>query len=178
MRNLRPLRLVFHRERQSVPIESPDAPAGEEALLQGDLSATDGTHVANIIVRRDELLLVDAGGPRGDRGRRRRTRQHLVDIGIGPYHVRGNLHALPGSDPISNFRHRRPMVPLTDAWVEFVAGGTAQRRRVEALIVNRELVDWIVEPEDEEVEMPVIPVSALSKGPLLKDFTGHMREQG
>lgn len=142
-----------------------------------DLSATHGTQVANIVVGRDELLLIHAGGPRGDRGRRRRTRQHPVAIGIGPYQVRGYLHALPGSDPISSFRNRRPMVPLTDAWVEYVAGGTMQRRQVGTLIVNRQLVDWIVEAADEEVEMPEIPLSEYPKGPLLKDFTGQVRGQ-
>ncbi len=70
------------------------------------------------------------------------------------------------------------MVPLTDAWVEYVAGGTMQRRRVGTLIVNRQLVDWIVEAADEEVEMPAIPLSAYPKGPLLKDFTGQVRERG
>lgn len=142
-----------------------------------DLSETRGTQISSIAVKRDELLLVHAGGPRGDRGRRLRTRQHPVGIGIGPYQVRGYLHALPGSDPISSFRRRRPMVPLTDAWIEYVADGTMQRRRVGTLIVNRQLVDWIVEAADEEVEMPDIPLSAYPTGPLLKDFTNHVLGQ-
>ncbi len=70
------------------------------------------------------------------------------------------------------------MVPLTDAWVEYVVGGTMQRRRVGTLIVNRQLVDWIVEAADQEVEMPEIPLSGYPKGPLLKDFTGQVRGQG
>jgi len=134
-----------------------------------------GTQVATVTVERDELLMVHAIGPRGDRGRRTRTRQHPVAIQIGPYHVRGYLHALPGSDAIAGFRRRRPMVPITDAWIEYVSGKTRQRRRVSALIVNRHLVDWIVPAIDDEVEMPDIPLSAYPKGPLLKDFTGQVR---
>lgn len=84
-----------------------------------------GTQMATVTVERDELLMVHAVGPRGDRGRRTRTRQHPVAIQIGPYHVRGYLHALPGSDPISSFRRRRPMVPITDAWIEYVSARRA-----------------------------------------------------
>ena len=67
------------------------------------------------------------------------------------------------------------MVPITDAWVEYTTGDTRQRRRVGTLIINRALVDWIVEAIDEEVELPDIPLSAYPRGPLLKDFTGQVR---
>jgi hypothetical protein len=92
---------------------------------------------------------------------------------LGPYHVRGYLHAQPGSDAVASFRRRTPMVPLTDAWVEYYQGTTRQRRRVTTLVVNRHQVDWIVEAVDEEVEMPDIPLAA-AKGPLVKDFTGQV----
>ena len=149
-----------------------------EVFLQ-DLATGTAIQVADVIVARDELLMVHAIGPRGDRGRRTRTRQHPVAIQVGPYHVRGYLHALPGSDPITSFRRRRPMVPITDAWIEYVAGDTRQRRRVGTLIVNRHLVDWVVQAIDDEVEMPDIPLSTAPQGPLLKDFTGQLHvEQG
>lgn len=129
--------------------------------------------VSTVVVARDEVLLVHATGPRGNRERRTRTRQHPVAMQLGPYHVRGYLHALPGSDPIASFRHRKPMVPLTEAWVEYQDGGVRQRRRVATLVVNRHQVDWIVEAIDEEVEMPDIPLRA-EKGTLAKDFTGQV----
>jgi hypothetical protein len=69
------------------------------------------------------------------------------------------------------------MVPVTDAWVEYTAGKTRQRRRVETLIVNRQLVEWIVPAIDDEIEMPDIPLSAYPKGPLLKDFTGRIHAE-
>lgn len=129
--------------------------------------------VTTAVVSRDEILLVHATGPRGSRERRTRTRQHPVAMRLGPYEVRGYLHALPGSDPIASFRHRRPMVPLTDAWVEYQEGKVRQRRRVATLIVNRHQVDWIVEAVDEEIEMPDIPLHA-ETGTLAKDFTGQL----
>jgi hypothetical protein len=129
--------------------------------------------VTTAVVNRDEILLVHATGPRGSRERRTRTRQHPVAMQLGPYHVRGYIHALPGSDPIASFRHRKPMVPLTDAWVEYQDGKVRQRRRVATLVVNRHQVDWVVEAVDDEVEMPDIPLTA-EKGTLAKDFTGSL----
>ena len=129
--------------------------------------------VKHVVVGRDELLIVHAVGPRGERGRRMRTRQHPLAMQIGPYQVRGYLHALPGADPISSIRRRQQMVPLTDAWIEYDQNGVHQRRRVETLIVNRHQLDWVVEAEDEQVEMPDLPLNT-EKGPLVKDFTGHV----
>jgi hypothetical protein len=126
-----------------------------------------------VLVRRDELLLIHAAGPRGNQDRRHRTRSHPVAIQIGPYHIRGYLHALPGADPVQAIRRRQPMVPLTDAWIEFATAAGRQRRRVDTVVVNREQIDWIVPAIDDEVEMPDLPLSA-DKGPLLKDFTGAL----
>ena len=41
---------------------------------------------------------------------------------LGPYHVRGYLHALPGSTRRWPSDAARPMVPLTDAWIEYDVG--------------------------------------------------------
>jgi hypothetical protein len=98
-----------------------------------------------------------------------------VAIKLGPYRVRGYLHALPGADPVQAIRRRKPMVPLTDAWIEFSSATGPQRRRIGAVVVNREQIDWIVPAVDDEVEMPDLPLSA-DQGPLLKDFTGRLFE--
>ena len=130
----------------------------------------DGTpyQVAEVVVRRDELVMVHATGPRGHEGRRQHTRQHPLALQLGPFHVRGYIHALPGSDPVANFRRRQPMVPLTNAWVEYGSGDKRQRRRVGTLVVNRDLVDWIVPAIDDEVELPDLPLGNTPSGPLLK----------
>jgi hypothetical protein len=86
---------------------------------------TDG-HVIErreVLVARDELLLVQIVGPRGNPERRNRTRQHALELKVGPYHVRGHLHALPGSDPIASLRHRHPMEPFTDVMIEHAVDG-------------------------------------------------------
>lgn len=137
------------------------------------LDGEPAVEVREVLVRRDELLLVHATGPRGSRARRQRTRQHPLAMQAGPYHIRGYFHALPGSDPINSLRRRKAMVPLTDAWIEYVVGGTRQRRRVGAVVVNREQLDWVVPALDDEVEMPDMPLQT-NQGPLLKDFTGSI----
>ncbi len=143
-------------------------------LVEG-LAGDRAVEVSEILVRRDELLLVHAAGPRGNQGRRHRTRLHAVAAQVGPYHVRGYLHALPGTDPIQAIR-RRPMVPLTDAWVDFPPAAARQRLRLGTVMVNRARVDWIVPAVDEEVELPDLPLSA-DQGPLVKDFTGALFER-
>ena len=136
--------------------------------------ATPGSiEVAEVLVRRDDLLLVHAAGPRGSQARRHRTRQHPLAIQLGPYHVRGYLHALPGFDPSLAIRRRKAMVPLTDARVEWPFGADHHRRRVGALLINREQLDWAVRRSSDEVEMPDLR-SSTDRGPLVKDFTGQL----
>jgi hypothetical protein len=126
-----------------------------------------------LLVSRDELCLVLGTGPRGDPAQRHRTRQHPIAVQVGPYHVRGYVHALPGSDPVASFHRRKPMVPLTDAWFEYSLRGDHMRRRSSNLLVNRELTDWVVEAVDEEVAWPELPLPE-TVGPLVKDFTGDV----
>lgn len=145
-----------------------------DVLVEG-LSEERAVEVKEVLVGRDELVLVHAAGPRGNQGRRRRTRSHPVAIQAGPYHLRGYLHALPGADPLQAILRRKAMVPLTDAWIEFPSIAGRERRRVGTVVVNREHIDWIVPAIDEEVEVPDLPLSA-DKGRLVKDFTGALFE--
>lgn len=142
-------------------------------VLVEDLAGDRAVEMREVIVCRDELFLIHAAGPRGNQDRRHRTRSHAVAVQMGPYHVRGYLHALPGADPVQSIRRRKPMVPLTDAWIEFPVSSGRERRRVGTVVVNREQIDWIVPAIDDEVEMPDLPLSA-ERGRLLKDFTGAL----
>lgn len=126
-----------------------------------------------IVIRRDEVLAVEATGPRGRDSRRIRTRPHPMGLKVGPYLVQGYLHALPGADPMSAVRRRGPMIPLTHAWIAYASGGMRRFREASTLVVNRELTDWIAPATDEAIEFPNIPIMA-DEGPLLKDFTGQI----
>lgn len=142
-------------------------------VLASDLLTGHDREVTEILVARDELLLVHASGPRGDAARRIRTRQFPIALSIGPFEVRGYLHCRPGTNPLRSFSRRRQMVPLTEAWIDYDIGGAHQRRRVSTLIVNRRLVDWIVEAVDDEVEMPDVQLTALPDS-RAKDMTGYL----
>ena len=109
---------------------------------------------------RDEILLVHATGPRGNASRRQRTRQHPIAVALGLYQVKGYLHALPGADALASIGRRKPMVPLTDAWIEYATGAVRQRRWVGAVVVNREQIDAIIHALDEKIELPNMPVGA------------------
>lgn len=143
-------------------------------VMVESLESPQAAEAQAVLVHRDEILLVHAAGPRGSQDRRQRTRPCPVAMQLGPYHVRGYLHALPGTDPLLAIRRRKPMVPITDAWIEFTVGGTRQRRQVGTLVVNREQIDWITSAVDEDIQVPEsleMPVP-LGQGPLVKDFTG------
>lgn len=132
----------------------------------------DAVQVKEVLVKRDELYIVHATGPRGSAARRHRTRQHPVSLSIDRYDVHGYLHALPGADPMAGIRRRKAMVPLTDATVEYVTGLQRHRRKAGVVVVNRDHIESIAPARDRQVEMPDVPVRQDSKGKLLKDFTG------
>lgn len=142
-------------------------------VLAEPLDGSAGVEVSELLVRRDEIVLAHGSGPRGSVARRRRTRQHPLAIGLGRFQVHGYVHALPGSDPLTAIRRRRSMIPLTDAWIEYQVDGERQRRRVGAVLLNRDHIESIAGGHEHEVDMPDLPVSA-EQGPLLKDFTGSI----
>jgi len=129
--------------------------------------------IRTLEVARDELIAVYLAGPRGDSGRRQRTRQFPLAFGIGSFLATGYVHALPGSDPVQWVRRRPPMIPLTDGWLEHPQGRGRARVRAGALVVNREQADWIAQVEDEQVELPELSLPT-EKSLLLKDFTGQV----
>ena len=126
-----------------------------------------------VCVRRDELLAVRASGPRGNPGRRGRSRLYPVTLQSGPYEIHGHLHGPPGGDPMRQLARRPPMVPLTEAWIAYQAVGQDHRARVGTLIVNRELLDWVRPARDEEVAIPSLPMET-SLDLRAKDLTGYI----
>jgi hypothetical protein len=95
------------------------------------------------VIPREEICAVGIAGRRGDPKRRTRTRPIPVELRLGPYDVRGNIHVVPGTDPLASFRSRRAMVPLTEATIEWDAPGGRKIARWDTVVVNRLLTDWI-----------------------------------
>ncbi len=151
--------------------------ANEEYQLHDVLLAAlnDGhtNDARELLVRRDELLAVRGAGPRGNPARRARTRPSPITLKTGPYTIHGYLHGPPGADAVRQISRRKPMVPLTEAWIEYPAAGELHRARVGPIIVNHETLDWIRHSRDEEVHMPGLPAER-SIDPHAKDMTGYI----
>jgi hypothetical protein len=99
--------------------------------------------VDEVVIRRRDLIAVQARGPRGIEERRRATRIHPIAIQSGNYLISGYLHAPPGADPIESVRSRAPMIPLTDASIEYWVNGKREHQSTGTIIVNRDATDWI-----------------------------------
>ena len=129
--------------------------------------------VRTVFVSRDEIFAVAVAGPRGDPARRRRTRPIPVELRVGRYDVSGNIHIVPGTDPIIGFRRRRVMVPLTEATIEFDAPEGRRISRYGTVLVNRDLTDWIGTATRSDVRPPDLVPELEGRG-LAKDFTPQM----
>jgi hypothetical protein len=103
--------------------------------------------VPEILIRRSELALVRAGGPRGDRALRVPTKTHRLVLRSGRYLVAGLLHSSAGENPLAALRRRDPMVPLTDASIMFRVGPNIVEEPGGTIVVNRDLVEWVRQGE-------------------------------
>ncbi len=140
-----------------------------DTFLQS-LDDSHGLLVRTVVVARDEIFAVAVAGPRGDPSRRTRTRPMPVELRIGPYDVSGNIHVVPGTDPIIGFRRRRVMVPLTEATIAFDAPGGRTISRFGTVLVNRDLTDWIAPASRSDIRPPDLVPELEGRG-LAKDFT-------
>ena len=110
--------------------------------------------IKELAVPRYEILAVHASGPRGDNDRRHRTNLHPVIVQAAGLRIRGYLHARPGLDPLVVIARGTPMVPLTDASIEYEHHGLRERRRVGTVVVNRDRIDVIDRVAEHEVDLP------------------------
>jgi hypothetical protein len=118
--------------------------------------------IKELVVARDEIVMVHASGPRGNHEQRYRTNLHAVIIQAGRLRVRGYLHARPWLDPLVVIARGTPMVPLTDASIEYDHHGLRERRRVGTVVVNRDRIDVIDRVADHEVDLPDLIFSTSS----------------
>ncbi len=99
--------------------------------------------IDEVIIRRRDLIAILASGPRGDPTRRQATRSHPIAIQSGSYLICGYLHVPAGIEPLSNAMTRPPMIPLTDASIEYWVHGKREHQATGTIIVNRDATDAI-----------------------------------
>jgi hypothetical protein len=90
-------------------------------------------------IRRDELNIVVASGPRGDPKRRLSTKPNGVAMKLGPYCAEGFMHAPPTVNPVRDINHRPAMVAITDAVLEYDFCEQPVSQWFRTLLVNRDL---------------------------------------
>jgi hypothetical protein len=127
-----------------------------------------GLTLRTVVIEREEIFVVAVAGPRGDPRRRTRTRPIPIELRLGPYDVYGNIHVVPGTDPLSSFR-RRTMVPITEATVEWETPEGRKVAQWDTVVVNRPLTDWIA-PARRDVRPPERQLLPETEGGLARDF--------
>lgn len=150
--------------------------ATEFEFVDTFLQSLDDSHgllLRTVVVAREEIFAVAVAGPRGDPTRRTRTRPIPVELRLGRYDVSGNIHVVPGTDPIIGFRRRRVMVPLTEATIEFDSPDGRKLSRFGTILVNRDLTDWIAPASRSDVRPPEVIPELQGRG-LAKDFTSQL----
>ena len=100
---------------------------------------------------RDDLYLVVAGEPRGREELRVWTRQYPIVAKVGPYSVRGYVHAPPTIDPL-RMPSRRAIVPLTAGTVSYVEAGREIEVKVETVLLNSTWIESFESALTEDVD--------------------------
>lgn len=141
-----------------------------DAVLE-DLADGHAIACKELVLQRDECIVIEAAGPRGDAALRRRRCQHPIVAKAGPYDIFGYLHTMPGFDPIASLGRRQPIVAITDAVIGYTYGTASRLRRAAVVMLNRECLDWIAKAPDDALmlDMPPGPI-----GRLTKDYTGAL----
>jgi hypothetical protein len=135
--------------------------------------ALDDGHVVeadSVDLRRDDLCVVLATGPRGRAERRLWTRQHPVRVRVGPYTVIGYLHAPPTIDPLRT-TDRRSIVAMTACAVGYAEGGTSVWVEAEAVLVNTQRIDLLESASEEDLGLAREFQQKVDVDPRAKDMT-------
>jgi len=99
--------------------------------------------IDRMVVSRDRLIAVRAGGPQGDPAKRQRVRLHPLVVRAGVYRIGGYLHARPGVAPLAEVRNRPKIIPLSSAWLEHWADGRRQAQWIGTILFNRDRAESI-----------------------------------
>lgn len=135
--------------------------------------------VDEILIHRADLIAVQASGPRGDVTLRQTTRTHPIAIQAGNYLIGGYLHVVAGAEPLASAWDRPPMIPLTDAWIEYWADGERQHQSIGTIVVNRDATDWIrVVSEKDLVDGQLRPSITPTTSPGVSRAARSGREPG
>jgi hypothetical protein len=113
--------------------------------------------LGSVLLAIDDMCLLELRGDRGHPERRLGTVRHRIAAEIGPYRVAGDFHTLRGVMPLTAFRHRASIVPLTAAVVELPCPDGLRRWECETIGINQHRISVIRDAEEEEPEPDLVP---------------------
>jgi len=102
-------------------------------------------------ILRDDLCLVLAGEPRGREDLRIWTRTYPVVARVGPYVVRGYVHAPPTIDPLK-LPSRRQIVAVTSATITYTEAGREQEIEAETVLMNSTWIEALQTATAEDLD--------------------------
>ncbi len=103
--------------------------------------------LGDLTFHRDEVIAIQVAGRQGDPRRRRRTVRQRVVIRARSYRISGDLHAVPGADPIAMARQRGTTLAVTDAQIRYLRQGVLVEDYVPFMVVSLGLADSIVDAD-------------------------------
>jgi hypothetical protein len=132
--------------------------AGTVEFVVGPVTfrALDDGHViqaGSAAILRDDLCVVVASEPRGREDLRIWTRQYPVLARVGPYRVRGYLHAPPTIDPMK-MPSRRTILALTSGTIAYTEAGNEVEIEAETVLVNSARIESLEPAMNEDSLRP------------------------
>jgi len=102
-------------------------------------------------ILRDDLCLVLAGEPRGREDLRIWTRTYPVVARVGPYAVRGYVHAPPTIDPLK-LPSRRQIVAVTSATIAYTEADREVEIQAETVLMNSTWIEALQTATAEDLD--------------------------
>jgi hypothetical protein len=139
------------------------------------VDALDDGRVVSVVsttMARDDLVAITGSGPRGNAGRRIRTRPYPARLQAGPYEIVGYVHAPPSGHPFTGVLRRR-VLPVTSAIIRYTIAGRRIEDYVDVLLVNPTKIDWLEAATDEEMGVSKALDIHFAVDPRAKDMTGE-----
>jgi hypothetical protein len=116
-------------------------------------------HIGDVTLDRSILYAVELGGGGAGAGRTTSGRRR-IHVRLGPYSALGLVPGSAEQTTLPMFDSNGPMVRLTQATIGYTCAGAPHLRDVAALLVNRDLMDWVRAGEEDAGAFEGVPFVA------------------
>lgn len=116
-------------------------------------------HIGDVTLDRSILYAVELGC-RGAGSGRSTSQRRRIHIRLGPYSALGLVPGLEEQTTLPMFDASGPMIRLAQATIGYTCAGAPHLRDVAALLVNRELMDWVRAGEEDAGAFEGVPFVA------------------